>query len=371
MKKFLIVALVLVILLAGLFFWKGGHHALVLGEILSEWADEDQGDFSLTVQANVPTFVANETVEPVVRMVSLSGDGFWTEHQDRDLYGFTTAGHSVYFIGRNIYMDTGAAYSLPDLKNVRASIREFATGLALYGRVTKTDRGYQVTMEREDTAFSANFVIDRRLQSATVTLNTKMDGQPVHLQVTMSPKESQPHPLPQTVLDAMVRAQMEPPMVITEPLEILLPALTKMIPMKGDLTLGVSCGILELSETVGLSVDQNGAVLNREGMTIEVSDDLLKIDPLSAAMAVLGNGTLTKNDDEAQFRMVLPADASEALAAKLVPQLQDLGIEFKESEAVLTIKDGTLANISMISEGEIPFLVTTIPLTFTAELNIP
>ena len=48
MKKVLIVVLALTLLLGGLFFWKGGHHAIVLSEMVEEWLDEDTADQSLT-----------------------------------------------------------------------------------------------------------------------------------------------------------------------------------------------------------------------------------------------------------------------------------------------------------------------------------
>ena len=54
MKKALIVILALVLILGGLFFWKGGHHALALADILEEWLDADDADQSLTLHVQIP-----------------------------------------------------------------------------------------------------------------------------------------------------------------------------------------------------------------------------------------------------------------------------------------------------------------------------
>jgi hypothetical protein len=54
-----------------------------------------------------------------------------------------------------------------------------------------------------------------------------------------------------------------------------------------------------------------------------------------------------------------------------VPQLADLGIRFGESHAALTIEDARLTSVTMTAEGEVPFLITTIPVAFRAELLIP
>ena len=54
MKKLLCVILVLLLLAAGLFLWKGGHHALALAQILNEYLDIDDAAQSVTVLAQIP-----------------------------------------------------------------------------------------------------------------------------------------------------------------------------------------------------------------------------------------------------------------------------------------------------------------------------
>lgn len=372
MKKLLIMFLALILILGGLFIWKGGHHAMVLAEKLEDWLDEDSGDQSLSLQISIPTFTAGEEMEPVVRQLSLFGDAFWMEHKDRTIYGLTANGYSVYLIGNTLYMDNGTAYALPELRTYRPQLQKFLIGLLLHGRVTKTEHGYAVEMERDELTFHASVALDKGVSSVTMNLSCDLGGQPVVMTAVLTPKPVQAHPLPRPVLDAMVRAKMEPPMSITEPLEVLLPAMETLLPLDADVMLAVECGILTISDTVGLAFDETGAELIRNGETFPLSlpDGLEGIDPLAAGLAILRSGSFTRDGDRAEFRITLPSEETAELVCQLVPQAASLGISFTESEAVLIFSGGELTEVAISAEGEIPFLVTTIPLSFSAKFDI-
>lgn len=371
MKKLLIVFLALILILGGLFLWKGGHHAVVLAERMEDWLDADAADQTLSLNVTIPTDTAGGDLKPSVRQMSLLADTFWTELGDRTIYGLSVHGCSAYVIGNTLYMDTGAAYALPQPRTYQAQVRDFLTGLLLYGRVTRTDRGYRVELEHEQLRFSADVVLDPDIASVTVDLSCPVDGQPLQMTAVLTPKQTQPHPLPQTVLDAMVRATMEPTMLITEPLEILMPAVQSLLPLKADVTLGVECGILTLSETVQLTIDET-ATLTRNGTSIPLSlpDGLTELDPLAVGLALLRNGAFTRQADASQFRLSLPAEATAELAAQLVPQIRSLGITFTESTCQLSIQSGKLTGATLTADGTVPFLLTTIPLSFSATFDI-
>lgn len=372
MKKLLIVFLALILILGGLFIWKGGHHALILAEELEDWLDEDAGDQSLTLQVNIPTFTAGEEIEPVVRQLSLYGDTFWTEHKDRTVYGLTANGYSVYLIGSTLYMDNGTAYALPELRTYRPQLQKFLIGLLLHGRVTKTEQGYAVEMKRDELSFYASVPLDKGVSTLTMNLSCDLDGQPVSMTAVLTPTPTQSHPLPQPVLEAMVRAKMEPPMPIAEPVEVLLPAMETLLPLSADVTLAVECGIMTISDTVGLTVDETGAELIRNGEAFPLSlpNGLEGIDPLTAGLAILRSGSFLRDGDRAEFRITLPPEETAELVCQLVPQAEKLGFSFNESEALLRFSSGELSEASISAEGDIPFLVTTIPLSFSAKFDI-
>ena len=53
-----------------------------------------------------------------------------------------------------------------------------------------------------------------------------------------------------------------------------------------------------------------------------------------------------------------------------VEAAESLGMTFGESRALLTIRKEKLTSASLTAEGEVPFLVTTIPVSFAASLTI-
>ena len=94
MKKVLIVILALTLLLGGLFFFKGGHHAIALSEMVEEWLDEDTADQSLTLMVSIPGVRVDGkgTARPHIQQYSLNADTFWTEYADQPLFGLTAEG---------------------------------------------------------------------------------------------------------------------------------------------------------------------------------------------------------------------------------------------------------------------------------------
>lgn len=373
MKKLLCVIIVLLLLAAGLFLWKGGHHALALAQILNEYLDIDDAAQSVTVLMQIPgARVDPETdqVQPHVAQYRFDCETFLTEYADRPFLGLTAVGASAYTDGRILYMDTGKAYTLPELSGLRKSARKLTVGMLLKGRVTKHGDVYAVSVEDDGWKLHADFTVDSSLRS--VTANVVLPGDAA-VTVSITPAAPVPHPIPQPVLDAMVRAKMEPPVPLTEPLQMLLPALDNLLPLQGDLTLGVECGILDLSESAVLHMDGETVRLERNGVTTELTlpGGASNVNPAALALLLLRNGSFIREGNIGRFDISIPADTTNALCTALVPQLSDLGIRFGESRSVLTIEDAAIRSVVMTAGGEVPFLITTIPVAFRAELLIP
>ena len=372
MKKVLIVILALLLILGGLFFWKGGHHAIVLSEIMEEWLDEDNADQSLTLMVMKPDITVDDKgqVKPEVRQMSLNADSFWTEYHDRPLFGLTAESVTAWTDGKNLYMDTGKAYALPELSRFRKDLRDLAVGMLLRGRVTKHNDTYSLTMKTDELELYVDITADTRVQAVNLTA-VLPDETAVQLSIT--PKAAQSHPVPQEVADAMVRAKMEPPMDLREPMELLIPALEGLLPLDGDLTLGVESGILKLEETVRLRLDSGKAELERKGVivTLDLPVESVSLEPLGAALLLLRNGDFSITGRDAEIEVTLPPETTGQLCAALVPEIGNFSMTFGESKAVLSIQDGALSTITLSAAGDVPFLVTTILLSFHAELNIP
>jgi hypothetical protein len=211
---------------------------------------------------------------------------------------------------------------------------------------------------------------DTRVQAVNLTVILPDDS---CVQLSLTAKDPVSHPIPQEVADAMVHAKMEPPMDIREPLELLIPALEELLPLEGDLTLGVESGILKLEETVKLRLNSEKAELERKGVivSLDLPVEPAAQEPVGAALLLLRNGDFLISGSDAEIAFTLTPDATGQLCAALVPELGNLGMTFGESRAVVSIREGKMSQITLSAAGEVPFLVTTIPLSFRAELNIP
>lgn len=372
MKKFLIVLLTLILILGGIFFWKGGHHAIILAEAIEEWLDADDADQALTLMVQMPDFLVNDAGElvPQIRQFSLDAETFWTEYADRPIFGVTAQGMTAYTDGKNLYMDTGRTYALPRLEEAKKSAGRLALGLLLHGRVTRDGDSYHIEMKTEEMELYADLTADRVLHAANLTVMLENE---ISVNASMTTLPTNSHTLPRTVIDAMVQSNMAPPMSLVEPLNVLLPAMERLIPLEGDLTLGIECGILELSETVRLRMDAKTAEIQRKGVTVTLSLPLepSRFEPLGAVLLLLQNGDYQASEQGATVTLTLPPEETASLCAALVPQTEGLGLSFEESRLTLSIADGKLQKVALTAGGSVPLVITTIPLTFLAELNIP
>lgn len=363
MKKALIVILSLILLLTGLFLWKGGHHAIALAGIMEEWLDEDDADQSFSLQVQLSDAFNSS-------LLDLQGDSFWTEFDDRRLFGVSVRGLTAYTDGKNLYMDTGNVYGIPELPDLRGTVRRFTMGLLLYGRVTKENNIYYIDMKTGNINLHVGITADRHLRAAQINA-VLSDGTAVTASMETTP--SVRHTIGQAVRDAMVHSRMEPPMSLSEPLEILLPAMSELMPLSGELNLSVECGILNVSDTALLRINGEEAELERNGTTITIPlpDGISRAEPAALALLLLRNGTFVRGEGSGEVRLDLPPEVTEQLCCTLIPKLSELSMEFGESQALLTFRDDTLTSVTMTAASEVPFLITTIPLSFRAELLIP
>ena len=370
MKKILMVLLVLVLLLTGLFFYKGGHHALALAEVLDEWLELDSADQILTIEYRRSDFLLDSTTGQIKQeptQWTLTADSFWTEYSDEQIFGLSAEGITAYLCGRNLYLDTGRAYALPELPELQRSLKRLRLGLLLHGRVTKSGDTYHVSMKTKELELSVFVTADHTVQAVTVNAALP-DG--TLIDAALTTREALPHSMPQTVADAIDRARKEAPMSLMEPLEVLQPAAEELLPLTGELKLGVSCGILEVSETAQLQLARGSAALTRNGKRLELSMDLSDLSPMAMAALLLREGEFTKTGDGALFTVKLPADAATQLLAALVPQAAELGIALGDSTLWLYFSADRMTSASLAAEGSVPFLFTTIPVDFSAELTV-
>ncbi len=350
MKKLLGMLLVLLAIPVGLFFYKGGHHALALAPKLADWAAQEQGELECAL--TVGEWALEEQV-------------FWQPQGEARLYGLAERG--VYVREGVLFLDNGRAYTLPKLQGTD-DLRRLAWGILAYGRVTKEGEVYRLQAEADGWAVHAAFVATDRALS--IECDLKLPQFTGKLSVSQLP--DQEHPVPEAVLDAIVLAQMEPPVSLEEPLNAIFPALKQLSVIRANVRLGVECGLLNLSEAAELTVENGTAVLTREGVEYRLAlpQDWQELSPIAAGLAVLKHGEFRQEGERALFRLALPPEEAAALCQELVPPLAELGLTFDTAYAELCVTAGRLDTVTLTAGGQVPFLITQIPITFTGEFQI-
>lgn len=355
MKKAMIVLLVLLLTVACIFFWKGGHHALSAANELKDILNAAEADQSLTLRTRESEPSGNG-------QFTLYADIFWTDFAGDRVYGLTAENTTVYLRNNILCTETGRAYALPDFSG---QLRELTTGVILYGKVTKTADTYKFTMDTPALSLTAE------LNAQTLRLDVHLpDGATYEAVITS--KEPASHDIPRSVTDAWIQAEGNPPMSILEPLEILFPVMEDLFPVAGDLNLRISCGILNLTETVHLTVDAKTATVTKGPivMDLKLPAALSELNPAAGVMLLLGSGEFIHEGESVRISMILPPQTTVDLLEALVPQAADLGICLERSTLSLEIRNKNLTAASISAAGTVPFLITTIPVEFSADLTV-
>lgn len=359
MKKVLIgllaVVLVLILAAAGFFFWKGGHHALYLWSTARELLESEASTHNVKVN---------------IEGMELSAEAFWLDREGGRVYGLESGAFGVYLQDQVVYMGSGIAYTLPPAESDPVPLWKLIAGAAIYGQVSKEGDHYRFHMEVPEMGLSAEVTTDASLENISFSGCFPVSGTPIHLQAQVAHVD-EPPTIPKQVSDAMVLAAFEPPMLLTEPMEAARTATRDLLPLTAELKLGVSCGILEHSETVAFTMDTKKAELEREGIivTFALPPELSMVPTEILSLFVLHSGEYHELDGVTLFRFWIPEDMTAQLCTALVPQVEDMGITFQSSEALLAIVDGRLATVQITAEGSVPVFFTSIPLSFLAEFH--
>ncbi len=343
MKKTLVALVLALALLAGFGFLRGWHHTLALLPKLNDWL---QGQ------------VSAQTVELTGGGLQLQSQLFWQDYGGDRIYGSPEAG--IYLLEDLLVMDSGRAYALELPEPSRSAL----WSLLLLGKMTRTETDYHFEAGGDGWSLQADFRAGDQLEQ--IRANAVLEGSP--WSVTIRRQEAQPQQIPAAVRDAIVLARMERPMNLREPLEALLPALAALEAPTADVTLGVECGILNLSETVQMEVRGDTALLRREDLEFQVSipDALENLSPVAVGLLLLKHGEFQPTEDGALFRCTPPPGDTEELSEDLVPQLLNLGLTFDTASAEITIRDGRIRSVDLAAGGTVSLLITTLPIAFSA-----
>lgn len=339
----------------------GWLHARGFGTLLGifrltrDWAAAEQADFQVAVHTED---------------FSLTGDGWWMQQDDGPVVGLQTEEIGVYVRGGTLVLDNGRAYALPPLPVTAEDVRELALAALLEGEITTQNSTRYLSLPEQGLSLTVTAREDR-LDRLEVQLAPEMDGKPVPVTLVLTAKEAQPHAVPAGILAAL--SESDPP-ALTEVLEPLLPAaaeLARKDTLAGDLTVTVDCGILTVDETFRAEYDPTAGRLLLETGYASIPVTLPRTEvPLSPAVLpvlLLRNGDMIRTAEGAQWRIALEPELTKALCVALIPEMAELDLEFSAMEARILVAGGAFSAASLHAGGEIPFLMTKIPISLTVD----
>lgn len=352
-----IIAAVLVILgAAGI--WgctRGLHHGLKIWNVTRQWLSAESSDQQLTITSEDLT---------------LSAESFWMSSDGDRVYGLQMGGTQIFLRDWTLFLDNGRAYSLEEWTFTDEDLRQLMMAALLKGEFTAQGDSYNLRLE--DANLNLTVVASGgALTELSVTTSAELEGQSIPLQIRIQPAQTQTHAIPEPVRQAMADPQ---PVPIMDPLEPLLPAVAELMTREaitGELTLKVECSILTWDETlsVELSKTDGRLYLSRGGFTVPVDIPSVEVSlsPAVLPLLLLRNGEFSKTADAAQYTVNLEPETARELCCALIPEVGQFDFQFSQCSAELLVREGKLESVSLCGGGEVPFLVTTIPITVTMD----
>lgn len=141
-------------------------------------------------------------------------------------------------------------------------------------------------------------------------------------------------------------------------------------PFGADVQLQVACGPLPISDTAQVYATENALYFTRGGTTTELplsgTDELF----LGLAWTFCRDGSVVTSPDGAvTYSASVDAAYLDELFRAVLPELEGLGISFGDGSLTLTVENSRLSQMGLTCSGEMPFLVTTIPVDVSLALN--
>lgn len=139
-----------------------------------------------------------------------------------------------------------------------------------------------------------------------------------------------------------------------------------------DVKLNVECGPLPISDSAQVYGAKDSLYFFRGGKTSELS--LSGMEDTSALFWGLGwtlsrDAELMADEDGSQiYTLTVDAEVLNDLFSTVLPELNGLDISLEDGTMTVTLRSERITALTMACSGEMPFLITTIPMEFSVEL---
>lgn len=360
-KWICLILAVLVLFIAGTGIWmysRGIHHGIRLFAMTRDWLTAPDSDQVLTV---------------TLADAELTADSFWTDGYGARIHCLTFGQMPCYIQDQTLVLDNGKTYGLPAFSPDAEEIRELVLGALLYGQFSCQGDAIHLQLEEPKLTLTA-IAREEKLSELTVQTDAEYEDSaiPIRLRIQLQPEG--PHSITQETIEAL--AQPDPPSLF-ESLEPLLMAGTDLVKretVNGTLSLALDCGILTLQEQLQFEyVPRQGSLsLTRKGVTIplELPEQRSALSPAALGLVLLRDGSCQIRGTAAEYSLEPDPETIQSFFSQLIPELSGIDVSFQECGARILIDGSTLQSIHVLCRGEVPFLVTSIPITITMDCAI-
>ena len=140
-----------------------------------------------------------------------------------------------------------------------------------------------------------------------------------------------------------------------------------------DMSIRVDCGPLPIQDTGKIRFSEEGLYFARGNNWTELTPESVKREEL-----LLGLGWMLIRDgvwepdgtDSGVFALTIPSEDLKGGLLSLIPELEGLDFTLEDGTFTVIIEDHQVTGMELISNGQMPFLITTIPLSIHLELTV-
>lgn len=299
----------------------------------------------------------------------------WDTLGDERYYTLDTGAESLYFHEDDICFESGTGY---DLSGMLAdwNLSAWTDWKMLLFLDVKTEDGIW-SLSIPDLLINQYPEYRESLDSLNVTLHEK-DGtleaatiSHENMVIEFQRQDQNPKPIPTELLMVLKSGQF-PDIRTMKPLIFACNHLAEADSITAEAVIRVNCGPMSVEETGKFRLDSDGLAFGRSDRWITLLPDSVERENLALGLGwmLLRDGQWLQEEGGGQLILPLPPEQVKSGILSIIPELE--GLDFRLEDGILTveIRNGAFDRILVTCAGELPFLITTIPLSIQVKIHI-
>lgn len=304
----------------------------------------------------------------------------WMTVLDNRCYSIDAGSENLYFIDGALYFDNGTGYELKGLWEALDLPLSQAWKLLLLAEIEFSEQdsrvGWKVTFPEKALPLVGEYAdIFRSLQLFLSEESGMLKALSVshdRFRLEMERHDSSPTPIPTELLMEMGTGSL-PDIRTLKPLLHACIGLIKKNSVQGDVLIQANCGPLSLEDT-------GQFILSGEGLSFDRDNRLANLipEPVDRTALILGGcwmllreGIWTPDGSEGgSFSVSIPGGNLKTAIQTVLPELEGLDLSMDRGTFLIRVTEGTFSQMTLSCSGELPFFITTVPLSIQAEVSI-